>query len=258
MKRTISPAALTNLYNVVSDKMTGPPSTSFRDVVGGSSQWKGEYTFELIHADTGDVERVVSTNQTVDAGENAVLQFIAGIADNQTITFSGDGSTTQFDIPAPYHPIKTINDVSVGGTSQSVPADYAVDYYEGTLYFDSAPANGTDNISIDEDYYTHPFEWLAVGTDNTAVSDSDASLGSEDTRIYLDSGYYTRSPSSVEITGQWTLGQNQANVVIEEAALFSVPSGAAASGDMLNRTVVSPAIDKSSSYELRVTWTLSM
>lgn len=230
----------------------------FHDVVGGNEQWKGEFTFTLIDAETGEVEQRTSLNATVDEGENALLQFVGGITDSQTVTFSGDGATTQFDIPHPYHPIREVTDVSVGGTSQSVPGDYAVDYFDGTLYFDSAPASGTDNVDIDLTYYTHPWEWLAVGTDGTAVSESDTSLGSEDTRIALDSGYYTRDTGAVEITGQWTFGTGQANVSIAEAALFNVPPSAGVNGDMLNRTVVSPTIDKTSSQELQVTWTLSM
>jgi len=228
------------------------------DVLGGSEQWTGKFTFALIDAETGDVDRRVSLNQTVDQGENALLQFVGGITDNQTVTFSGDGSQTQFDIPHPYHPVRTVNSVTVDGNTQSVPADYAVDYFAGTLYFDSAPSSGTDNVTIDLDYYTYPWEYLAVGTDGTSVSESDTSLGAEDARIGLDSGYYTRDTSAVEITGQWTFGAGQANVSIAEAGLFNVPSSAAVNGDILNRTVVDPTIDKTSSQELQVTWTLSM
>lgn len=230
----------------------------FRDVVGGKSTWRGEFNFELIDPDTGTVERRRSLNQTVDEGENAVLQALTGIADNQSLTFDGDGSQTQFDIPHPYLPITTVNSVTVGGTAQSVPGDYAVDYHDGTLYFDTAPASGTDNVALDFDYTTYPFQWLAVGTDNTAVTEGDTALGSESSRTSLDSGFYTRDEAAVQATGQWTFGTGQANVSIQEAGIFAGPAGVNPNPAILNRTVVSPAVQKSSSEELRVTWTLSM
>ena len=261
MEREITPTALLNALNGVQNKrkrLQKQALNGFHDVVGGSEQWKGEFTFTLIDARTGDVGRQVELNTTVDEGENALLQYVGGIVDSQTVTFSGDGSKTEFDIPHPYHPIRAVNDVTVDGGSQSVPADYAVDYFDGTLYFDSAPSNGTDNVTIDLTHYGYPWEWLAVGTDGTSVSESDTTLGGEDTRIGLDSGYYTRDESAVEITGQWTFGTGQGNVSIAEAGLFNVPPSAGVNGDMLNRTVVSPTIDKTSSQELQVTWTLSM
>lgn len=110
------------------------------------------------------------------------------------------------------------------------------------------------------------FRYLAVGTDGTSVSDSDTSLGSESSRIDLDpdanSGEYAIDTASVSITGRWVFGTSEANVSIAEAGLFYVPPGDASVGTaddyMLNRTVVSPTIDKTSSQELGVTWTLSM
>jgi hypothetical protein len=261
MERELSPTALRNALNGIQNKrkrLQDKARNGFRDVLGGSEQWTGEFTFTLIDARTGDVDRRTSLNTTVDEGENALLQYVGGIADSQTVTFSGDGSKTQFDIPHPYHPIREVTSVTVGGTAQSVPSDYAVDYFAGTLYFDSAPASGTDNISVDLTHYGYPWEWLAAGTDGTSVSESQTNLLAEDTRIGLDSGYYTRDESAVEITGQWTFGTGEANVSIAEAGLFNAPPSAAVNGDMLNRTVVSPTIDKTSSQELQVTWTLSM
>jgi hypothetical protein len=261
MERELSPTAIQNALNGIQNKrkrLQEQAQNGFHDVLGGSDKWRGEFTFVLTDARTGDVDRRVSLNTTVDEGENALLQYVGGIADSQTVTFSGDGSKTQFDIPHPYHPIREVTDVTVGGTSQSVPADYAVNYFDGVLYFDSAPTSGTDNVAVDLSYYGYPWEWLAVGTDGTSVSDSQTNLLAEDTRIGLDSGFYTRDESAVEITGQWSFGTGQANVSIAEAGLFNVPPTAAVDGDMLNRTVVSPTIDKTSSQELQVTWTLSM
>jgi len=262
MKRELTPTALLNALNGIQNKrkrLQEQAREGFHDVVGGSEQWTGEFTFALVDPETGDVEQRRSLNTTVDDGENAILQYIGGMTNSQTVTFSGDGATAQFDIPHPYHPIREVQDVRVDGNSQSVPADYAVDYFDGTLYFDSAPSSGTDNVAIDLTHYGHPWEWLEVGNDGTAVSESDSSLlGTSTSRIGLDSGYYTRDTSAVEITGQWTFGTGQANFSIAEAGLFSVPPSAAVNGTILNRTVISPTIDKTSSQELQVTWTLSM
>jgi len=122
--------------------------------------------------------------------------------------------------------------------------------------------NNPRNSNVTYDGWRH----LAVGTDGSSTSDSDTSLGSEAERIDLDpntnSGEYTRDTSSVAITGTWLFGMGEANVSIAEAALFYVPDGDSTQGTsddyMLNRTVVSPTIEKNSSQELKVTWTLSM
>lgn len=262
MDRELSPTDVLNALNGIQNKrkdLQEQARQGFHSVVGGSEQWKGEFTFTLIDAETGAVDRQVELNTTVDEGENALLQFVGGITDSQVVQFSGDGSTTTFDIPFPYQPIREVNSVTVGGSAQTVAVDYAVDYFDGKLHFETAPASGTDNVDIDLTYYTYPWEWLAVGNDGTSVSESDTSLlGTSTTRIPLDSGYYTRDEAAVEITGQWTFGTGQANFSISEAGLFNVPPSAAVNGDMLNRTVVSPSINKTSSQELQVTWTLSM
>jgi hypothetical protein len=249
--KELTPTDFRNLVAAVDRRQSG-----LFDRLGNGM--KGTFDFELIDPSTGQVEQRTSQNQVIDQGENAILQFIAGITDNAVQTFDGDGAKTQFQLPEPYFPVVNVNDVSVGGTTQSAPPDYAVDYWGGTVTFDTAPGSGTDNVSVDVDYTTHPFQFLAVGTDGTAVTESDTSLKAEDTRIGLDSGYYTRDESAVSVTGQWTFGTGQANVSIAEVGLFSVPSSAPVNGDMLNRSVVSPTVDKSSSQELRVTWTLEM
>jgi hypothetical protein len=100
------------------------------------------------------------------------------------------------------------------------------------------------------------YVYLAVGTDGTSVTDSDSALGTEVERIALDDGNneYTHDAGAVEISGEWTFSESQANSSLAEAGLFSASSG----GTMLNRTVISPTIDKSSSQKLRITWTLNM
>jgi hypothetical protein len=236
----------------------------FRDDVAVT----GRFTFELIDVDSGEIETRQVHNLVVDEGENEVLRWIAGLAHGPTtVTFDGDGSTTEFQLQYPYYPVETVSNVTVDGTSQSESAtEYALDYWNGTIYFETAPSSGTDNVSMDVAYVQHPYRWLAVGTDGTSVSDSDTSLGSESERIELDSGTnggeYTHDASAVEVTGTWLFGTGEANVSIAEAGLFGMPDSAAAQGSaddvMLNRTVVSPTIDKTSSQELKVTWTLSM
>lgn len=242
-----------------------PAPGQFREQVG--DQMEGTFQFELIEAATGNVEQQVEVNTVVDEGEVEVLRWIGGLGRSKTgITFSGDGSTKNFQLPPPYHPVKNIDGVTVDGNSQTEGPDYYMDYWEGTISFSTAPSSGTDNISVDVTHVMHPFRWLAVGTDGTSVSDSDTSLGSESERIELDpntnGGNYTLDSSAVEITGTWLFGTSEANVSIAEAGLFGMAETAAASGSaddrMLNRTVVSPTIDKTSSQELKVTWTLSM
>lgn len=257
-----------NILNALGDGGEDPQPDQpahLHDVVGGEMQ--GTFEFTLIEADTGEVARRVEANTVVNEGENEILRWLAGLGVSETgITFSGDGSTTDFQLPYPYFPIQSVDSVTVGGTGQSAPADYAMDYWNGLLQFNSAPASGTDNISVDVSYVQQPYRWLAVGTDGTAVSNSDTSLGSEAERIELDpntnSGNYTIDTAAQSITGTWLFGTSEANVSIAEAALFGMPDTAPAQGTaddtMLNRTVVSPNIEKSSSQELQVTWTLSM
>jgi hypothetical protein len=261
--REFSSADLKNILNRITGRASDVVRGGFHDEV----KPRGTFTFELIEADTGEVVQQVEENTVVDEGENEILRWLAGLPRSTTgITFSGDGSTTEFQLPYPYFPVETVQDVSVGGTSQTEGTDYAMDYWDGRLIFSSAPASGTDNITVDVDYVQQPYRWLAVGTDGTAVSDSDTSLGAEDTRVELDtntnSGEYTIDEGAVSTTGTWLFGTSEANVSIAEAGLFGMPTSAGASGTaddtMLNRTVVSPTIDKTSSQELKVTWTLSM
>lgn len=265
-KPDIREVNLADAKNIL-DQITGRASDLVRGAFRDEVKPKGQFTFELIDADTGDIEQREVLNTVVDEGENEILRWLAGLPRSQTgILFSGDGATTQFQIPYPYFPIETVVDVSIGGTSQTEGTDYWIDYWNGVLNFSTAPASGTDNINVDVDYVQHPFRWLAVGTDGTAVSASDTSLGTESERIELDSttngGEYTHDSAAVEVTGTWLFGTGQANVSIAEAGLFGMPDTAGASGTaddtMLNRTVVSPTIDKTSSQELKVTWTLSM
>lgn len=187
-----------NILKSITGGASNRVRNGFHDKLG--DEITGEFTFELIDSDSGEVVQQVEQNTVVDEGENAVLNWIAGNSvRNTNVTYDG-------------------------------------------------------------------FRYLAVGTDGTSVSGSDSSLGSESERVDLDpntnSGEYTRDESAVSITGTWLFGTSEANVSIAEAGLFYVPDGDATQGGsddyMLNRTVVSPTIEKSSSQELKATWTLSM
>jgi hypothetical protein len=262
--REIELADAPNIHNQITEREGDPARGGFRDDVNAM----GRFTFELIDADSGDIETRRVVNTVVDEGENEILRWLAGLPRGPvTQTFDGDGSTTEFQLPYPYFPVEDVSNVTVDGTGQSESAtEYAVDYWNGTIYFNTAPSSGTDNISVDIAYVQHPFRWLAVGTDGTSVQDTDTDLGAESERIELDSGTnsgeYTHDASAVEVTGTWVFGTGEANVSIAEAGLFGMPDSAPAQGSsedtMLNRTVVSPTIDKTSSQELKVTWTLSM
>jgi hypothetical protein len=244
-------------------------ATDFRNVLqalrGGDSpaglhddvSVKGVFTFRLVNPD-GSVAIQQEHNALVDEGRNELLQLISDQPDQTTQTFSGDGAKQTFQLPYPYRPVHSINEITVDGAVQDWGTDFAVRYETGEIYFGTAPSSATDNVSVDFNYSVHPFNWLAVGTDGSSVADGQTSLGSEAARIGLDSGYYTQDEANVTVTGQWTFGTSEANVSIAEAGLFAVPPSAAVTGTMFNRTVVSPTIDKSSSQELQVTWTLSM
>lgn len=198
-KPDIREIELADLKNIASNLPDGAVK-AVKGLLHDDIQVTGKFEFELIDAETGEVQQREVYNTVVDEGENEILNWIAGNAiTNSGITYDG-------------------------------------------------------------------FRYLAVGTDGTAVADGDTSLGSESKRIDMDpntnSGEYQIDQGAVEITGTWLFGTGEANVSIAEAGLFYTPEGDATQGTsddiMLNRTVVSPTIDKNSSQELKVTWTLSM
>lgn len=67
-----------------------------------------------------------------------------------TETFDGDNSTVTFNFSS--SGVKNVRSVTVDAVSQTNYTDYDVDYFAGTITFTSAPASGTDNISISLDY----------------------------------------------------------------------------------------------------------
>jgi len=73
---------------------------------------------------------------------------------NDTESFNGTGSKTEFVI-TDSNPIVCINEVTVGGVTQSPYLDYQIDLDNKTVTFTVAPASGTDNVVIDYDYGSH-------------------------------------------------------------------------------------------------------
>ena len=227
---------------------------------------RGTFTFRLKDPD-GSVVEQRELNSLVDVGRLQILRVLGDLPEEQTgITFSGDGSTTVFNLNPPYYPVYSISNVTVDGNAQTEHTDFSVDYWNGEIHFDAAPSDSTDNISADVKHIQYPFRWLAVGTDGSAIQDSQDGLLSESERVELDpntnSGEYSLDTGAVDLTGTWLFAGNQANVTIAEAGLFGMAGSEAnadsSEDDMLNRTVVDPAIDKSSGQELEVVWTLSM
>lgn len=67
-----------------------------------------------------------------------------------TETFNGDNSTTDFVVSNTN--LKNVRSVTVDSNPQTKYTDYDIDWNNNTISFTSAPATGTDNISIEYDY----------------------------------------------------------------------------------------------------------
>ena len=75
----------------------------------------------------------------------------------ETQTFSGDGSTTTFSltIPGSGNHLSAITALTVGGTAQEKWAEYYIDLQNKQIIFYTAPASGTENISVTFKYGTN-------------------------------------------------------------------------------------------------------
>jgi predicted secreted protein len=96
-------------------------------------------------------------------------------------TFSGDDSTVEFTHANEYV-IPYSETVEVDSTEQTRNKDYTINYITGKITFESAPASGTDNISVDYDYYTISevggfFSWTINKNADTLESTSFDSSG---------------------------------------------------------------------------------
>lgn len=90
---------------------------------------------------------------------------------------------------------------------------------------------------------------MAIGTDSTAASASDAALGSEAGRVSLTST--TVSANEVEYVA--TFGAGTGTGAITEAGILNASS----SGTLLCRTVFS-VVNKGSSDSMTITWTVTV
>ena len=90
---------------------------------------------------------------------------------------------------------------------------------------------------------------MAIGTDSTAASASDAILGSEAGRVSLTSTTVT----SNEVEYVATFGAGTGTGAITEAGIFNASSG----GTLLCRTVFS-VVNKGSSDSMTITWTVTV
>lgn len=116
-------------------------------------------------ASIGDVDKVLSPSQgeslygadsalsnSIDiAFQNGATVIYATPADVSVETlaekFSGDGNTTEFTLVN--QPAQPLESVTVDATPQVEGTDFKVDYGNKKLIFFTAPATGTDNISVD-------------------------------------------------------------------------------------------------------------
>jgi len=90
---------------------------------------------------------------------------------------------------------------------------------------------------------------MAIGTDSTAASASDAALGSEAGRVSLTSTTVT----SNEVEYVATFGAGTGTGAITEAGILNASS----SGTLLCRTVFS-VVNKGSSDSMTITWTVTV
>ncbi len=75
-------------------------------------------------------------------------KYVKAVVD-KTDAFSGDGTTTQFNLSASPVVVGSVT-VLVNGTTAT---NYTVDYEAGTITFDTAPASGA-SIEVSYKYYT--------------------------------------------------------------------------------------------------------
>ena len=77
---------------------------------------------------------------------------------NAVETFDGDGAETEFTVTNTK--LLCVNSVSVDAVVHKKYLDYNIDLINNKIIFTSAPASGTDNISIDYDYNISGTTWV--------------------------------------------------------------------------------------------------
>ena len=93
------------------------------------------------------------------------------------------------------------------------------------------------------------FDYIAIGTDSTAPSSSDTTLGSE---VMREQGTYSHTSGTKSFSVQHTFTFT-ASYTIWESGLFNAASG----GTMLARGVLDSGIAVASGDSLQVTWTFT-
>lgn len=95
---------------------------------------------------------------------------------------------------------------------------------------------------------TSPFTYMAVGTNGTAATTADTTLGTELARQVFSSS----SVSTNVVTLSTTYAAGTATGTLQEAGIFNASSG----GTMLSHVVFS-AVSKGASDSLVITWTIT-
>ena len=95
---------------------------------------------------------------------------------------------------------------------------------------------------------TSPFTYMAVGTNGTAATTSDTTLGAEIARQVFSSS----SVSTNVVTLSTTYAAGTATGTLQEAGIFNASSG----GTMLSHVVFS-SVSKGASDSLVITWTIT-
>lgn len=115
---------------------------------------------------TGDLRVSLYLNNPAELTSNysflnmQVMVYELGAGTAQTNTFNGDASTTAFTLsPKPVLPESET--VTVGGVSQTRGTDYTIDNRTGVITFSTAPATGTNNISVSYTSYAAT-DWTQV------------------------------------------------------------------------------------------------
>lgn len=99
------------------------------------------------------------------------------------------------------------------------------------------------------DYPSH----MAIGTDDTAAAVTDTALGAEVSPRQAFTTETTSSTGIIQWKGFWNSTEANGNT-IAEAGIFNASS----SGTMSNRVVLSPALSKTNSLSLTITWTFTL
>lgn len=109
-----------------------------------------------------------------------------------------------------------------------------------------APHNGSINPSS-------PYNYIAVGTDNTAVGASNTALGGELTRLQDTEAVYSATESGKKLILSVTLLPGQGTGTLRESGVFNAASG----GDMLARQTFSD-VQKAAGDTLTINWTITL